>query len=65
MAAPDRANAQGEFQTKGHEAGRYFLNVTGAGPWQLKSATLGGRDLLDAPIEIRDADIAGVVVTLH
>jgi hypothetical protein len=63
MAVPDRANAQGEFQTKGHEAGKYFLNVTGGGMWQLKSATIGGRDLLDVPLEIRDADIAGVVVT--
>jgi hypothetical protein len=63
MAVPDRANAQGEFQTKGHEAGKYFLNVTAGGAWQLKSATLGGRDLLDGPIEIRDSDLAGVVVT--
>jgi hypothetical protein len=63
MAVPDRANAQGEFQTKGNESGKYFLNVTGAGPWQLKSATIGGRDVLDAPIELRDADITGVVVT--
>ena len=63
MATPDRANAQGEFQTKGHEAGRYFLNVGGVGMWYLKSATIGGRDLLDTPIEFRDADIAGVVVT--
>ena len=64
MASPDRANAQGEFQTKGNEPGRYFLNVTGAGQWQLKSATIGGRDVLDAPLDLRDADVAGVVVTL-
>ena len=63
MAVPDRANAQGEFQTKGYEAGKYFLNVTGSGPWQLKAATIGGRDVLDAPIELRDTDITGVVVT--
>jgi len=64
MATPDRANAQGEFQTKGNEAGKYFLNVTAGGQWQLKSATVGGRDLLDAPLELRDADLTGVVVTL-
>ena len=63
MAVPDRANAQGEFQTKGNEPGKYFLNVGSAGPWQLKSATIGGRDVLDAPIELRDADVTGVVVT--
>ena len=63
MAAQDRANAQGEFQTKGYDTGKYFLNVTGLGMWQMKSATIGGRDVLDAPLEIRDSDVAGVVVT--
>jgi len=63
MATPDRANAQGEFQTKGNEPGKYFLNVGASGPWQLKSATIGGRDVLDAPIELRDADVTGVAVT--
>ncbi len=63
MATPDRANAQGEFQTKGYDAGKYFLNVGGVGTWFLKSATIGGRDVLDTPLEIRDSDVAGVVVT--
>jgi hypothetical protein len=64
MASPDRANQQGEFQTKGYESGRYFLTISGLGSWQPKSATVGGRDLLDAPVELRDTDLAGVVITM-
>jgi hypothetical protein len=63
MANVDRANAQAEFQTKGYEPGRYFLQVSPVGSWQLKTAMIGGRDVLDAPLEIRDADLGGVVVT--
>jgi hypothetical protein len=64
MATQDRATAQGEFQTKGYESGKYFINVGGGGGmWQVKSVTIGGRDVLDSPLEIRDADVAGVVVT--
>jgi hypothetical protein len=60
---PDRANAQGEFRTKGYAPGKYFLSVSGPGGWQVTSATIGGRDVLDAPLEIREADVAGIVVT--
>jgi hypothetical protein len=60
---PDRASAQGEFRTKGYGPGKYFLSVSGPAGWQVTSATIGGRDVLDAPLEIRDADVAGVVVT--
>ena len=64
MASPDRANAQGEFQTKGNEPGRLLPERDRWRPVAvLKSATIGGRDVLDAPIELRDADITGVVVT--
>ena len=63
MAQPDRANAQAEFKTKGYAPGKYFLTVTAGGAWQLKSATIGGRDVLDAPLEIRDADVGGLVVS--
>ena len=64
MASPDRANPQGEFQTKGYESGKYFLTISGLGSWQPKSATVGGRDVLDAPIELRDTDVTGVVITM-
>jgi len=63
MATPDRANQQGEFQTKGYESGKYFLQLNPVGMWQVKSAMIGGRDILDAPLEIRDADASSVVVT--
>jgi protocatechuate 3,4-dioxygenase beta subunit len=63
LTNPDRANAQGEFKTKGYAPGRYALNMTAPPGWQVKSAVLGGRDVLDAPLEITSADIAGIVVT--
>ena len=64
MSGPDRANAQGEFKTKGYAPGKYFFNATAGGGWQVKSATMGGSDVLDAPLEIRDASVSGIVVSL-
>ncbi|MEO7189463.1 MAG: carboxypeptidase-like regulatory domain-containing protein [Vicinamibacterales bacterium] len=63
MSQPDRANAQGEFRTRGYAAGRYFLSIANAGNWQVRSATLNGRDVLDAPLDLRD-DATGIVVTM-
>jgi len=63
FAAPERTSAQGEFRTKGYAPGKYFVSVSGTGTWQMKSATIGGRDVLDAPLELREADVGGVVVT--
>jgi hypothetical protein len=63
-ATPDRPNAQGEFRTKGYSPGKYFLSISGGAQWQVKSATLNGRDVLDAPLELRDGDAAGIVITL-
>lgn len=60
---PDRTKAQGDFKTKGYAPGKYFLSVTGPAVWQPKTAVIGGRDVLDAPIELKDADLGGVVVT--
>jgi hypothetical protein len=62
LAGPDRANQQGEFKTKGFQAGKYFLNVSPPGGWFVKSATMGGRDVLDAPLDL-NSDVAGVLVT--
>jgi hypothetical protein len=64
MSGPDRANAQAEFKTKGFAPGKYFLNATAGGGWLVKSATMGGTDVLDAPLEIRDANIGGIVIGL-
>jgi len=63
LTGPDRANDKSEFKTKSYAPGKYFLNATGGGGWQVKSAVIGGRDVLDAPIEIKDADVAGLVIT--
>ena len=56
-------NAQGEFKTKGFQAGKYFLTVQGGGGWIVKSAMVGSRDVLDAPFDLTN-EMAGVVVTL-
>ena len=63
MGGPDRVNAQAEFKTKGYAPGRYTFVAGAPAGWQVKSATIGGRDVLDAPMDITNADIAGVVVT--
>ncbi|HVQ40696.1 MAG TPA: carboxypeptidase-like regulatory domain-containing protein [Vicinamibacterales bacterium] len=53
------------FETPNYGPGKYFLQIQGTPPqWQVKSATVGGRDVLDAPIDLRDADITGVLITL-
>lgn len=63
LMGPDRVTAQGDFKTKGYAPGRYVLNVTAPQGWQVKSAQIGGRDVLDGPLEITNADLSGVVVT--
>jgi len=65
LARPNRGNEDGTFQTLAYVPGRYFLNAQGIPPpWQLKSATVGGRDVLDTPLEIRNSDISGLVLTM-
>jgi len=63
ITGPDRANDKSEFKTKAYAPGKYFLNVSGPAAWQVKSIAIGGRDVLDAPLEVKDADVAGLVVT--
>jgi len=55
----------GQFYLTGVMPGRYFvrLEATPAG-WMMQSAIAGGRDVADAPLEVRDDDVDGVVVTL-
>jgi hypothetical protein len=60
----DHPNAEGEFRTRGYSPGKYFLSISGDAGWQIKAATLGGRDVLDAPLELRDRDAEGILVTL-
>jgi hypothetical protein len=60
---------EGRFVVSGVMPGRYRISgsvqpASGQpGGWILKSATLGGRDLLDFPIDIGREDLSGLVVT--
>jgi hypothetical protein len=55
----------GQFTTFGVPPGRYVVNVTGISfpGWVFKEALYQGRDLSDLPIDMRSADISGVVLT--
>ena len=67
---PTTPDATGSFVFNGATPGRYRFHVTAPGGtpanpvWFVKSATLNGRDLIDTPLVVSDADIAGVQVTL-
>ncbi len=57
-------SADGTFRTTGLVPGRYVLDVTPLGPWQLESAMLNGIDISDQPFDAAGDDIANVVITL-
>ncbi len=54
-----------QFKTTGYGPGRYTIAVTGPTPqgWYLQSATMNGKDVLGAPLELTMADVDGVVIT--
>ena len=61
----NRVTATNTFETANYGPGKYFLQIQGIPPpWQVKSATIGGRDVLDAPIELTDTDVTGVLITV-
>lgn len=63
--ARNRVTATNTFETPNYGPGKYFLQIQGAPPqWQVKSAAVGGRDVLDAPVELRDTDLTGVLITM-
>ena len=63
--ARPRVSTTMTFETPNYGPGKYFLQIQGNPPqWQVKSATVRGRDVLDAPIDLRDTDITGVLITL-
>ena len=71
VPAPGSAGVRGEvdgdgrLRTMSMLPGRYFLRVANVPRgWTVRSATAGGWNLLDAPFELRGADVNGVVVTL-
>jgi protocatechuate 3,4-dioxygenase beta subunit len=67
VVTPGRISPDGQFRTLGYTPGRYVINVSPGGPgleWTLKTATFGGRDVSDEPLEIAGNDVDGVVLVL-
>jgi protocatechuate 3,4-dioxygenase beta subunit len=64
LVRPAPVGESGTFVRPGLVPGRYFLYLSGPGAWQVKSATVDGRDVYDAPLEIRTGDVTGVVITM-
>lgn len=57
-------DSTGEFHTYQLPPGRYLVRAQGAVPgWTFKTATLGGRDVTDAPFDLGSEDVANIVVT--
>ncbi len=56
--------ANGDFKTAAYPAGRYLLNASNpSGSWMVKSILAGGRNVLRDPLELKDDEVTGVVVT--
>jgi len=62
-AVRGRVESTGQFTTMGVPPGRYLLRVTAPSGWVLRSAMANGQDASDVPIELRDGDVSGVVIT--
>ncbi len=56
------ASDDGAFVTSGSAPGRYVIEANRGG-WTFLFATLNGRDIDDAPIDLQTTDLDGVVVT--
>lgn len=64
-AGRGRAEADGSFVTIGVPGGAYVLRISDVPDgWFLESAMHGARDISIDPVEVGDADIAGVTVVL-
>jgi hypothetical protein len=64
LGRPTPVGQDGTFLRPGLVPGQYFLNLTVPPPWQVKSATMDGRDVFDAPLDIRTGDVTNVLITL-
>jgi hypothetical protein len=61
---PGHADETGTFKTYGVAPGRYVVRIAGApAGWTLKSVTSEGRDVSEAPLDLRTTDATGVVIT--
>jgi hypothetical protein len=62
--APSRTGADGQFTTAGYPPGTYTIVATIPAPgWTFASATLGGHDMDDQPIDLATGDASGAVIT--
>jgi hypothetical protein len=61
-----KADPNGEFALSGLTPGRFVLRVAlvSAPAWQVASITVGGREVLDLPLEIGATDPPATVITL-
>jgi hypothetical protein len=61
---PAMLDADGRFATSGQASGRYTISLGrgGGGGSSIKSITAGGRDVTNAPLELKDTDVTDVVI---
>jgi hypothetical protein len=64
MVRPNRLSETNTFTLGGLMPGKYFLNVPAPPGWFVQSASIGGRDVWDTSLEIRNGDIDGLLITL-
>jgi hypothetical protein len=61
---PAQVTPEASFYSSGMMAGSYVLRVDSApSGWSVKSAIVGGRDILDTAVVLGDHDVPGVVLT--
>jgi hypothetical protein len=61
---PGAVKADRAFRTIAYPAGRYIVSLSGVpAGWTLTSMVADGRDVLSAPLELKDADVTGVTIT--
>ena len=54
-----------EFTSIPRPPGRYWLRPTGPGSgWEVRAASVGGRDLLLTPLVLADREVTGIVLTV-
>jgi hypothetical protein len=62
--ASGRVDAAGRFTIAGMVPGRYRISASAAGPgWFLESAVIDGQDTLDFPVELKNQNVTGMVIT--
>jgi len=60
---PNRPDDQGQFKTQAYPPGKYFVAAGPPQNWIIKSVTAAGRDIFNAPLELKDAEVGDIVIT--